>query len=95
MNSIHACMCVLHLLTIRSMSTSSICCAATAKETPVAKGYPFTSDTLILPVPINPQLKVLFKGKNCMEHLHKTVLSQKAHQMIEVDIPTKYGLAQY
>jgi large subunit ribosomal protein L19 len=90
MNGIHACTRVSRSLTIRSMSTSSMCRAATPKETPAAKGYPFASNALVLPVPSDPRPTTLFKGKSLMEHLHKTVLSEKARQLIEVDFSRRH-----
>ena len=90
MNGIHACTRVSRSLTIRNISTSSICRAAAAKEIPPTKTYPFASNALILPVPSDPRPMALRKGKHLMEHLHKTTLSERARRMIEVDFSRRH-----
>jgi large subunit ribosomal protein L19 len=90
MNSIYACTRVSRSVTIRNISTSSICRAAATKEAPVAKAYPFASDALVLPVPSDPRPGTLLKGKDIMGHLHKTTLSERARQLIEVDFSRRH-----
>lgn len=90
MNGIRACTRVSRSLAIRNISTSSICRTAAAKEVPPTKTYPFSSTALVLPVPSGPRPKTLLKGKNLMEYLHKTTLSERVRQMIEVDFSRRH-----
>lgn len=90
MNSAHACTRVSRSLIIRSISTTPICRTAAAKERPQTKAYPFASNALVPPVPSDPRPKTLLKGKNLMQHLHKTTLSERARQMIEVDFSRRH-----
>jgi large subunit ribosomal protein L19 len=77
-------------LMTRSIFTSSICRTTAARETPPTKAYPFASNALVPPVPGDLRPKTLLKGKNLMEYLHKTTLSERARQMIEVDFSRRH-----
>jgi len=90
MNGIRVCTRTSRSLTTRNISTSLICRAAASEETLPTKAYPFASNALVLPVPSDPRPKTLLKGKNLMEHLHKTTLSENARRMIEVDFSRRH-----